>query len=134
LLVLAGLLAGLATWTKNEGWLLLVALILARSAQAVFRRQQESIWREARLFFAGLAPVLAMVLFFKLRFAPANDLVTALGPGTFANLLDASRYTSVAGEFFWQWIRKFPRPSPCCRCCFFSLASERSASSSRAWR
>ena len=110
-LVLAGLLAGLATWTKNEGWLLLVALILARSVQAVFRQTAANLWREARLFFAGLAPVLALVLFFKLRFAPANDLVAALGPGTFANLLDASRYTSVAGEFLWQSISLDPKIS-----------------------
>jgi hypothetical protein len=110
-LLLAGLLAGLATWTKNEGWLLLVALILARSAQAVFRRTQRNIWREARLFFAGLAPVLALVLFFKLWFTPANDLVASLGAGTLDNLLDANRYISVAGEFLWQSISLDPKIS-----------------------
>jgi len=110
-LVVAGLLAGLATWTKNEGWLLLVALILARSVQAVFRQTAANLWREARLFFGGLAPILALVLFFKLWFAPANDLVAALGPATLENLLDANRYTSVAGEFLWQSVSLDPKIS-----------------------
>ena len=110
-LVLAGLLAGLATWTKNEGWLLLVALILARSVQAVFRQTAANLWREARLFFGGLAPILALVLFFKLWFAPANDLVAAWGPATLENLLDANRYTSVAGEFLWQSVSLDPKIS-----------------------
>jgi hypothetical protein len=50
-------------------------------------------------------------LFFKLWFAPANDLVAAWGPATLENLLDANRYTSVAGEFLWQSVSLDPKIS-----------------------
>jgi hypothetical protein len=108
-LVLAGVLTGLATWTKNEGWLVLASLILVRSLQAFFQRSQIRIWHEARSFFTGLIPVAAVVIFYKLNFAPKNDLLAALGPATLDKLMDINRYTEVAKEFLTQSISLNPK-------------------------
>src|SRR4029077_17881209 len=60
-LTLAGIFAGFAAWTKNEGLLLRVALALAILVTAA---RIEGI-RQAGLFFAGALPVLLLVLWFK---------------------------------------------------------------------
>ena len=74
--ILAGLTAGFTAWTKNEGALFLVALILARAwAIARYGNRPALIPQFLRLA-AGLAAPLAVIVFFKLRFAPANDLVS----------------------------------------------------------
>ena len=75
LLVLAGLTAGLAAWTKNEGDLFVVA-ILAGMLLAFIKPDAR---RPLGAFLAGLAVPLAIVLYFKLVLAPANDI---LGSGT----------------------------------------------------
>jgi hypothetical protein len=63
----AGLVAGLAAYTKNEGLLELGALLLATLAFTG--------WRAAgRLLVGSLAP-LVLIVWFKLRWAPGNDLV-----------------------------------------------------------
>jgi hypothetical protein len=58
---LAGAMAGFAAWTKNEGLLFIV--LLAAALLIVKRRIPVQ-------FAIGLAPVLAVVAFFKLRYAP----------------------------------------------------------------
>jgi hypothetical protein len=63
----AGLVAGLCAYTKNEGLLELAALLLA----TLF----VSGWRPALRFVAGAALPLALLAYFKLRWAPPNDLV-----------------------------------------------------------
>lgn len=63
-LVLAGCLASLGAWTKNEGLLYLLALAVALAAS---RRRVAS-------FLLGALPVLALLLCFKLKVAPPNDL------------------------------------------------------------
>ena len=69
----AGLTAGFAPWTKNEGWLFLVALLLARLiAIRRFGKQPGSSRQFLRLAAAALPPV-AIAAFFKLRLAPPND-------------------------------------------------------------
>ena len=92
LLVGAGLCAGLAAWTKNEG--LLFVLVVSAGLLAIHHRfrRHRSDRRVIAAFLWGLVPVLAMIGFFKLTLAPANDLVSGQGSGTLPRLLDASRY------------------------------------------
>jgi hypothetical protein len=66
----AGGMAGFAAWTKNEGLLFLLAIVAARLAVAVAGRRWRRSARELAAFAAGLAPVLAVVGYFKLRLAP----------------------------------------------------------------
>jgi len=72
--IAAGLTAGFAPWTKNEGWLFLAAVLLARLI-AILRFDRRVVLATQFLRFAAAAlPSVALTAFFKLHFAPPNDL------------------------------------------------------------
>jgi hypothetical protein len=100
LLMASGLCAGLAAWTKNEG--LLYALLLSAGIVAAHRGwlRGRSDRRAILAFIAGLLPMLAMIAYFKLALAPANDLVSGQGSGTLPRLLDGSRYWLIVRSAF----------------------------------
>ncbi len=85
--LLAGLAAGFAAWTKNEG--LLFCLALPAAYAFVSWRSRTSTRRSAGWFAAGIALVLSVIGHFKYHMAPANDLVNA------ANLSQWSSRTGV---------------------------------------
>ena len=100
-LILAGVAAGLSAWTKNEGLLfaLIVALILAGTAA------RAGGWRRAfkrgGWFLAGALPVLIIVIDFKTRLAPTNDIMAGVGlAAIWDKLLDWGRYAAIAKAFF----------------------------------
>jgi hypothetical protein len=98
LLVLAGVTAGLSTWTKNEGLLFLPAVIVGYGLVIVRARGWHIALSDARAFVIGLAPVLAMTACFKIWVAPANDLMSDQGfRQTAARMLEGSRYLQVLG-------------------------------------
>jgi hypothetical protein len=66
MLIAAGLLAGLSAWTKNEG-LVFVAIAAVLVLAFAYRRGR---LRDIAWWVAGAAPVLATVVWFKLRIAP----------------------------------------------------------------
>ena len=99
LVALAGAACGLAGWTKNEGLLFLGCMVLARWATVALKRGWRSWLSETPYFLAGLVPVLAVVICFKARFAPPNDL--HLGQNL-AGLATPSRYEYIAKEFARQ--------------------------------
>ncbi|HYW43393.1 MAG TPA: hypothetical protein VE959_11095 [Bryobacteraceae bacterium] len=87
----AGLFAGLAAWTKDEGSLFLVVFFLAL---AVFRR------RNAGAALAGVLPMLAILLFYKFVLARgSSSLLAESAPGLLARLADVHRYGMVASAF-----------------------------------
>jgi hypothetical protein len=97
--VLAGLAAGLAMWTKNEGTL----FTLAVGAGLLFAGATGS-WaaRRRRLlaFGAGLLPMLLLVAGFKIALAPPNDLLSTLGvERTLGRLAAPDRYVLVLREY-----------------------------------
>jgi hypothetical protein len=88
---LAGLFAGLAAWTKDEG-LLFLAVMLA--ATAVFKR------RKALAAVAGALPAAALVAIFKGWLARGNtSLLPATPGGAGQHLADASRYGTTIMAF-----------------------------------
>jgi hypothetical protein len=98
LLALAGVTAGLAAWTKNEGLLLLPAVLLSYGLVAVRARGWHTGLGDARALAIGLAPVLALVVCFKIWLAPPNDLMSDHGVWqTATRLLEGSRYYQLAG-------------------------------------
>jgi hypothetical protein len=106
LLLLAGLAASLGAWTKNEGLvsLLLLAAVLAWPA---LRAPERRRWRDAGTFLLGAVPVLLLLAWFKLRWAPTNDLVAnTTTAGLAARLLDPSRL-AVIGWAFLQRLWRF---------------------------
>src|SRR5262249_36432289 len=72
-LVLAGLSAGCAAWTKNEGQLFLVCLCAARLLVLLSGRGWRSCLKQTAVFGLGLAPFLACLVYFKSHYATEND-------------------------------------------------------------
>lgn len=105
LLVLAGFMAGLSVWTKNEGWVLILSLIAARVFTFASPRRWIDIICEMLYFAVGLAPVLMVVIYFKLNLAPQNDLLSAQGAETILKLTDFSRYVQVIKSYFLTSIK-----------------------------
>ena len=75
LVAAAGLTAGLAAWTKNDGQLFIVCLIAARMLVVLSSRGGDALVREAGWFLAGLLPVALVVGSFKLTLAPTNYIL-----------------------------------------------------------
>ena len=101
LLVLAGLSAGFAAWTKNEG---LLFLLTGGFAWLVMLYRQGQL-KELKWFLLGLALPLAVIVYFKLFLTPPNDLFDPSGStGTFDRILDGERYAMIAKSFLDQFI------------------------------
>lgn len=88
--VLAGTTAALAAWTKNEGVLFFVLLIIGRKVAK----------RPVSMFLIGASGVLVLLAIFKLSLAPPNylfgqDLKTTL----LRDLTDPSRYLLIVAGF-----------------------------------
>jgi len=76
-LVMSGVLAGMAAWTKNEGLLFVLVLYFVRSVVVTLSSGWREALRQAVRFGAGLLPVLGVIVYFKLRVVQAgSDLVT----------------------------------------------------------
>jgi hypothetical protein len=97
--VLAGMAAGFAMWTKNEGNLFTLALVAGLLFSAA-----SSGWAASRgrllAFGAGLLPMLIVVAGFKIALAPPNDLLSTLSvERTLGRLAAPARYAIVLREY-----------------------------------
>jgi hypothetical protein len=101
LLSLAGLMAGAAIWTKNEGWALLLAVGLLEVVKIFVEKPKRSDLLKRWLWFAtGFAPLLITALVFKLQLAPPNDVFSHNTPQIILEKIsDPSRYAVI-----WQYI------------------------------
>jgi hypothetical protein len=97
--IVAGIMAGFAAWTKNEGLLFAVAVVAARAISILRFRRPASLSRPLFALLAGLTPPLAVAGFFQLRFAPSNDLVTLARREALAHLADPGRWIAVTLGF-----------------------------------
>jgi hypothetical protein len=105
LLLIAGLASSLGAWTKNEG-LVSLLLLAALLAWAALRAPDAGRFRDVAAFLLGALPVLLLLGWFKLRWAPVNDLVAASSAaGLRARLLDPSRAAVIA----WAYLRQLWR-------------------------
>lgn len=94
----AGLSAGFAAWTKNEGLLFVVAVILARAIALLRFEKRPEMRRQLPALALGLAPPLIVVGWFKLRYAPPNDLMSRGWAFIGKNLIDPARWiTTISG-------------------------------------
>ena len=95
-IALAGLSAGLAAWTKNEGLLFLLFLPACR---AIMRAGESARWHlagEILVYALGVLPVALLIVYFKVRLAPPNDLMSGqTGALTLAKVFDSSRYLAI---------------------------------------
>ncbi len=95
LLVLAGVTAGLAAWTKNEGSVFVIAAALAVTIAFV----REKPWRGLSWFAVGVAVPLAVVLYFKLFLAPPSDVLSSGPARSIAQALEPSRHLEILWFF-----------------------------------
>lgn len=79
-IALAGLTAGLAAWTKNEGLIFVLALLVAYLLVIAHLRGWRQALRHHGIMLRGLAPVLLLIIAFKWGIAPANDILASLQP------------------------------------------------------
>ncbi|MFN3326068.1 MAG: hypothetical protein ACK5AZ_21425 [Bryobacteraceae bacterium] len=99
LLLLAGLCASLAAWTKDEG-IPFALLCLLGVAAASLPEGVRSFQTRAVAFLAGALPVFALVAWFKLFLAPPTALFFQEGQQSrMERLTDVSRYTQIASSF-----------------------------------
>jgi hypothetical protein len=99
LIALAGLTAGLAAWTKNEGLLFL----LTGSLAWVILLYKQGQLAHLKRYTLGLALPLAVIAYFKLFLTPPNDLFdTAGSAGLLERLTNFERYPAIAWYFYQQ--------------------------------
>lgn len=92
-LYLAGITAGLSAWTKNEGLLFLITIIIARSFVIIPIKGLRIFLHQICIFCIGLMPLLLIILYFKMVIAPPNDMVSLQNISkTFLKLMEFSRY------------------------------------------
>jgi hypothetical protein len=92
--VIAGLAAGLATWTKNEGVLAAAAIVLV---VAVMTLRSGRDTRLAGRFAVGLAAGVIALVLLKLTFAPPSDLMRQIvAQQPWDKAIAASRHVTVA--------------------------------------
>ena len=106
---LAGLCAGLAAWTKNEGLLFLVALAAGRLVSFGWRRDRAKGIEELKAVVFGAAAPLLTLAVFKGFLAPDGDLVASLSAGQGEKLMDPARQELV-WRAFAGYFESLPAP------------------------
>jgi hypothetical protein len=87
---LAGLMAGFAAWTRNEGIIFVLALIVARTF-ALVKFRERALSQLPRLL-AGLAAPMAVVIVFKLRVGGTGGFFSVPASAILKHLIDPSRW------------------------------------------
>jgi hypothetical protein len=93
--ILGGVLAALATWTKNEGWLFLIVIGLAFLSGGWTGKPWRVSLKHGGWALIGAAPVVALVLYYRLFLAPENDLIAGQSENTLMQLFQIRRYLEI---------------------------------------
>lgn len=100
-LILAGITTGLAAWSKNEGLVFLVAVMVARFLAVAPRNGVKHYFRQMLYFGAGALPSLLLIAYLKLAFAQTSLLLAQPAGRKLSDvLLDPSRYSLILESFF----------------------------------
>jgi hypothetical protein len=100
ILVVAGLIAGLSAWVKNEGLVFFLVISITYFAFSWRALGWESASRRLWMFAYGGAGPVVLALLFKLKFAGTNALVATQGRhGMLRKLIHLHRYFSVLEGF-----------------------------------
>ncbi len=111
LLALAGMTAGFAAWTKNEGLLFVLVVVVARLLVVVPGSRWRSYGSEMKAFAKGLLPIMLIVLLFKANIAPGMSPIFAQQESAtlFERLTDSVRYLEI-GQAFLKKAARFGHP------------------------
>jgi len=75
-ILLSGIMAGFAAWTKNEGILFLTLFMVARLIIYWKHLFTNSKLNEVLYLLAGISPIVFLIVIFKINYAPSNDIVS----------------------------------------------------------
>lgn len=105
-LLLAGVMVGLAAWTKNEGLLFTVALFAGHFTVVSRCRGLRAAVRRSGVILVGAAPMLVLIVWFKTGIAPTNDMLESFDPrAVAAHFADLGRWGSVLASFGGRLMR-----------------------------
>ena len=108
-LVLAGCAAGLAAWTKNDGVLFALVLVVVRGAFTLGSESMTNWRRQMVALLGGLVPVFLVLIWFKVGIAVPSEFVAKQSLSeTVARLMDLSKYPVIASIFVKEAIRFGP--------------------------
>jgi hypothetical protein len=92
---LAGLMAGFGAWTRNEGLVFAIALLVAR-VFALFRfRAGTAVVPQFLRLLAGMVAPIAVLITFKLRVAPPSEYLLVPSAVLLRNLTDVGRWITM---------------------------------------
>jgi hypothetical protein len=98
-LVLAGAVAGLCAWIKNEGTPVVFGFTLGLALAGLLLRKERDWLRQLGFLWIGAAPVLAALQYYR-SFAPVSEIITnAVGSGVLPKLEDAHRWGTILRRY-----------------------------------
>ena len=107
-LFLAGITAGLSAWTKNEGLLFVLSIVIVRFALVLPAKGWRIYLKEMVFFTMGLIPVLIILLYFKTELVPPNYLFAWQEfQSILEKLTDLSRYIQITKAFVRDTLQYF---------------------------
>ena len=91
-LILAGITAGLASWTKSEGSLFIVSIVVASALIFLPKKGFKKYIKDLLIWGIGLIPILAAVIYFKTQIASPSYVLDQGWTGIINKLTDPTRY------------------------------------------
>lgn len=104
MLILAGLSAGLAGWTKDEGLLFIMVFLAGWFLAAPGYRNIKTCFQEYLALGKGLVPIAVVILYFKIKIAPIPCLLNDYRIHIPDKLLDTGRYLTIIKGFVQEFL------------------------------
>jgi 4-amino-4-deoxy-L-arabinose transferase-like glycosyltransferase len=92
MLILAGITTGLASWTKAEGNLLMVSIVVASTLIFLPKKGFKKYIKDLLIWGIGLIPILAVVIYFKTQITSPSYITDQGWTGIIDKLTDPTRY------------------------------------------
>jgi hypothetical protein len=100
IMYLAGLTTSCAFWTKNEGLVFCFLIFLVHFIGDMLMKNWRQTLKEVACFILGMAPILSILIMFKVKFAPPNDFINITSLSNYwDHLLNVDRYQLVLIAF-----------------------------------
>ncbi|HKY63447.1 MAG TPA: hypothetical protein VJR29_08515 [bacterium] len=139
-MLLAGISAGMAAWTKVEGVIFVLALVGAKLLTTLVERRFRALWREGLPFGLGLLPWVAMYSYFRWslpdRPPPMPGAAALPGLTLFQKILDPQRHWIIAKSFYREiwWHPDHFILGPIILLALFAFVFWRRRTGDRSWR
>jgi hypothetical protein len=103
-------MAGLASWTKNEGILFLFVVFVVQMIVISSDKGIKAYLKELAMFTIGVLPILAVLFLFKLKIPSTNELTTGQSiEAVLGRLTDFSRYIVIGKSFIVIFYEKLAK-------------------------